>query len=63
MKQQNVYHGGKVVDKCVLRNSSKVAMPVEEEGKKREFQQFNSISQAKHHCLELMRKGFQIRTK
>lgn len=59
-QQKHTFHGNKPVEECVLRKAHHVSLPAED-GKTRVWREFSSISQAKHFCLEQMRKGAQIR--
>lgn len=61
-QQKHTFHGNKPAEQCILRKKNQVSFP-DPEGydRNRKWQTFPSISQAKHFCLEQMRKGAQIR--
>ncbi len=68
-KQQHVFHGGKEKKFCVIRKGASVFPPEEFENSTLAEKcnipstgiHHASISQAKHFCLDLMKRGFQVR--
>lgn len=60
-QQKHTFHGNKPAEQCILRRKNQVALVQEDTSLPRKWQTFPSISQAKHFCLEQMRKGAQIR--